>query len=520
MTVRAQKKLTLPLILGILLLVAAAVFGAGKYMESTQIKRLNEAIARIPANYGFRVGSVEGSLFGRSLTLNKVAFTLPSDTANASVTMESVAVEGISFEGLAAPGMAALADAVTITGMVTTGGDFVASTEQCVLQGFKADLPQLATEWEAVFRENAASLGWLARFALKDVPAPLDRTADKKPFSLSFSADRYVSKGDRFAFSNRDGQFEMFFGASEGKDFSFEKFGPTTFKDIQAKYNGRLFFSVVECGFAGIASPLPNRLDNEPPLGQNPFTGDFILDGGYVKDMTLVMALPDGTASPVAVKEATLAANFTEARQRMSMAVSSMTLAKELLRGGAAETAGLVPMEDVLAVLPDTLTVDGRFVMDVNSLENNEISLDLTPLALSVKDLGAFSLAVGIQGRPDMDLEKDAKCRFLEISVTDAGISEPLFALLAKQQDKTPSFLRREARMALSAVGLALQGPFADLVTHCLDFLEKPGANLTIKLEPAQPTGAEELGETMVLDPVKAGLSSSVSRPEPGKSNP
>ncbi|SBW00186.1 exported hypothetical protein [uncultured delta proteobacterium] len=169
MTVQTTKKSKLPIILGIPLLLAAVVFGAGKYMESTQIKRLNEAIARIPASYAFRVGAVDGSLFGRSLTLRKVAFTLPSDTAGASVTMESVAVEGISFEGLSAPGMAALADSVTITDMVTTGGDFVASTEQCTLQGFKADLPQLATEWEAVFRENAASLSWLARFALGPV---------------------------------------------------------------------------------------------------------------------------------------------------------------------------------------------------------------------------------------------------------------------------------------------------------------------------------------------------------------
>ncbi|SBW00202.1 hypothetical protein KL86DPRO_11742 [uncultured delta proteobacterium] len=338
--------------------------------------------------------------------------------------------------------------------------------------------------------------------------------------SLAFSADRYLSKGDRFAFSDRGTQLEVFFGASEATDFSFEKLGPTTFKDIQAKRDGKLFFSMAEFGLAGTASPLPKRLDEEPPLGKNPFSGDFVLDGGYVKDMTLMMTLPDGTASPVTAKEATLAANFTEARQRMSMAVSSLTLAKELLRGNTAATAGLVDMEDVLAVLPATLTVDGQFVMDVKSLESNEISLDLTPLSLSVKDLGAFSLAVGIQGRPELDLDKDAKCRFLEISVTDSGISEPLFALIAKQQDKTPSFLRREARMALSAAGLALQGPLADLVAHCLDFLEKPGATLTIKLEPAQPTSAEELGETMILDPAKAGLSSSVSRPEPEKSNP
>ena len=500
----------------VLLLAACAAFGAGKYLEYAQVKRCNAFLARIPASWGLSIGTVSASLFGRSLTVSDIRFALPSREGALAVTMETITAEGIAFEKLLEAGKARLAESLVITNVRVTGSSFETSTEYCALTDVSGDPASLGTELGNAYLDGAGFLRQLGSAALADGAGTSFADASQSPFP--YSAVRYVSRNDRTVFPFKGKSLEFFVASSDVADISGDKLGSSVFKDMQGIYDGRKFFSLAEFGLTSMelpreAPPLPSKT----ALGQNPFVGTAVLDGGYVKKLFFEAQLPDGNALPATLEEARLTGRFADERQTFAVQVTNLSTPKALLEKMASKN-GMANIQEIAPFIPENVVCSGHVAMDITPLANGEVAFSFSPLAVSVREMGALSLAVEMQGREGM--EQNAKVRLMDLSLTDSGGSELLFMLVGKAQGKTPSYLRRELRMGLSAAGLALQGPLADLAAHALDFLEKPGATLTVKLDPGQLTEAETLGNMLLTNPAGAGLSSSISREGPGERKP
>ncbi|MCC8194018.1 MAG: hypothetical protein LIP28_05175, partial [Deltaproteobacteria bacterium] len=231
-----------------------------------------------------------------------------------------------------------------------------------------------------------------------------------------------------------------------------------------------------------------------------------------LRDATLTVDLPDGETSPVFLKEAGLDMDFTDKRQQVTLSADQLTVAKKLLLAKKTDLGIASEMGALAGYLPETIIAGGQVTMDVSVPGGNSLFLSFSPFALSVQDLGTCVVRAAIHGPADM--KGDVSISLLEVELTDAGASDILFALIGKGQGKTPEFFRREIRMGLSTAGFTLSGPRAKLNPDVLDFLEKPGATLSVKFAPGRPVKPEEVEEMLLRDPESAGLSSTLTRPD------
>lgn len=527
MNTRHTKQRLSVILFGALLLISCGMLGActsdkeEKAEAPAPVKtdaRLTEAIAKLQESYKLTVGDVQSTAAGGAV-LKNVAFTLPSEHGDLSVTMATVTAEGIAYDKLFETGKADLLEKLVITGLSVKGEKFESTSEQYELTGVAADPAIFAAELADYFHGGADICEWLGSLALQNKDArPFSDMADTTDFTHSVTY--YASRGDKTTIQYMDGSLVFFGAATEAENLLARKYGKLVTTDVWGEYNGKRFLSLAELDIRNAefpadatkkAAPLEGEDDKEDlELGKNPMDGDFRIGNFSVKKLVFTPLESNGNAVPFSLENVAVSADFTDARQHISLALAGLGMEKKHALSGMVAIPGAERYKDMLAGLPETLSLDSSFSVDVQPLPEGAFSLSLKPFSLSLKDLGSLAVSLDMTGN-SLDAEK-AKVSLLDMTLADHGLSDIVFALAGEEQGKTGDYLRQEARMGLSAAGFALQGSLAELCANALNFVDKPGATLNVKIQPKETMDPENLGMMLMTDPDRVGLSSTLTR--------
>ena len=469
---------------------------------------VKEKIAGIPERYAFTVGDITEEAAGRRLILKQVAFTLPHDAVPCSVSMERIVAEGLAFtEENGAPHL--LADKLTITGLKTTGKDFDTLSEHLVLSGFNIDLNVGPSAWGRYARFEAFLFVELADMLLEGIPAP-DKS--KEPFPFPYMSSGYFSRNETSSARYGENVTRISIDSTSFENARDNPLGPLRLNGLRADRNGREFLSVVGLGFDLVAFPGKGAMnDNFEVLfqGKDIFASEFQLKNCFIKEMALTTILPDGEPSVISLARLGMDMGNTDKQRNISVAVDRFAVAKKLLFSKVKEQGytALPAMLDPL--IPETLVWDFQTVLGVSPLENGQAQAVISPLALSIENLGSASLRATMQG--EMDDWRNASVSHMALDVTDLGLSEVFFTLAKESPEKGTAAFRQEIRMGISSAALVLQGSIAKLNADLAEFLKGPGATLRMTVAPQKPISAITM-ETIITQPESLGLSSSVER--------
>ena len=520
------KRSRLPLIvMGVALLAGVAAFGTGRYYESRQLQRLNEALARIPVEYGFTVGAVDGSLFGRTLTLKKIAFTLPSEENPVAVSMDEATGEGIGLASLFAPGVVTLADSLAIKNLTLSGKDFTFSAERSALRDVRADVAKIRAGWkeflEALAEEELAGE--------KDKEAEQDETRKRKT-SWEKSGFNTVSiagfECSGIAFSGSDG-LTVKAGSAAFTGYTGLDLGPVSIKDISLAVAAKGTVAIVEAGLVGIAIPDAEdraRLIELPPDDPMPRKGmlkrDIAVNGLFVRNVVVSAPMPDGVDNRVSVDEVMASLQYGNQHARVEYAVNAMKLEKRLFavaldlladteRESLADTFDA--LEEALSHLPDPIVSSSRVSVELAANDNGGMTMTIHPVMSRVDQFAfmEFSCVANAGWNISADTLTFKKLGF---TVEDSGASECIFSLLGREKNMSAAQMRAQALNGFATVGILLQGPLADLHRNTLDFLEKPGAALSVQLDLPEALTIDAISTKLMTAPGTVGLTSSVSR--------
>ena len=500
------------LIFGTAILMLWAVSGLSACSDD-QDKRLPDALARLKTPYALSVGETSGAP-GKPAVLKNVAFTLPSDKGPVAVTMETVTAEGIAYENLFGSATAPLVEKLVITGLKATGDGIEYVSERLELEGLSPSPETFAAELADYFHSGTLLCEMVGMLVLPDGKTPgLDSLAEPKDFL--YSIERFTSKGDKSSARLQDGIVSLFFETTEISEFSSKKYDSIISYNLWGDYDGKRFFTAAELGMADIVLP-PEKSDAEEnagmTVGENPLGGDFIVGEVYLKKLVFSPLTADGTQFPFTLETASFDADVSDARQVIAANVAGFALSKEAL----VSRLDFIPygeqVRSIAASLPETLTADASLVMDLAPLPDGMYTLSLKPLSFSLNGLAAFSVSMDTRG-VSLD-DSAASVGLVDMTVTDNGLSDLIFASVGAEQGKTGANLRQETRMQLSAIMFSLQGTLAELCANMLDFLEKPGATLNVKIQPAEMLAPEMLGLMIMSNPEGAGVSSTLTRDE------
>lgn len=287
-------------------------------------------------------------------------------------------------------------------------------------------------------------------------------------------------------------------------------------RNLWGEYDGKRFFSAAELGMIDIVLPPDNpektnaREGGEVVLGENFMGGDIRIGEMYLKSLVFTPLADNGIQFPFTAGTISLGVDASDARQHITANMAEVTLGREALASRMATIPYGAQLRSIIPSLPETLTADASVDMDVTSLPDGRFALSFKPFTFALKDLVSFSLSMDMRGVSFDD--DDSSVGLVDMTVTDNGLSDILFAFVGEQQGKTGVNLRQETRMQLSAAMFSLQGTLAELCANALDFLEKPGATLNVKVQPPEMLAPEMLGLMIMSDPDGVGISSTLTR--------
>lgn len=521
-----QKRSRLPLVLvGGLLLIACAVFGTGKYLEHTRIQQLNEALARIPAEYGFSASSVDGSLFGRSLTLKTVTFVLPSEENTLTITVEEASGEGLNPAALLASGFTTLADRLTLRNVTVTGKEFTTTADRYILEGIQADVPKFRAAVEEFLAEE------------KDGGRVSEPGAKRWEESVleSFVIGLFDCANWRLSGSNGaagaggvDGIPSVTIGSARVANYAGLTTGPVSLKDIEITDASKkhVTLSIKEAGMAGAALPDSESarkmdVDTMFPLGRNTLTREIGVSGLFVRQCALSMTFPDGTPGAISLAEADLNVKIAGEYFLFASHTSMLQLEKKLLfRGaGALEDLRNLPetLREIEPYLPETIVYNGGFSMEAVAGENGNSIMRIKPVTAGIDGFGSLEFSTEMEFEPNS--MKDPLFRQAGMTLTDHGVSDFLFNLAARDKGITGQQMRGQALMMAGASGAMLRGSAKEALRNAVSFLERPGATFSMNIQPSEALDAETLSALFMTDPDALGVTSSVTRGAPEENN-
>lgn len=522
MNERQNRSRLLPALVGGLLLIGCAVFGAGKYLEHTWIQQINEALARIPEEYGFSVSAIDGNLFGRSLTLKTVAFVLPSEKDTLTITVGEASGEGINPAALLASGLTTLADRLTLRDVTVTGKDFTAAAERYTLEDIRADVQKFRAGVEKSMAGEADG---------GRVPEPGAERWEESVLE-SFVIGQFDCVNWRLSGPNRakgvNGIPSVTIGSARVVNYAGLTTGPVSLKDIKifADSPDKGTLSIKEAGMAGAALPdseTAGKMDVDTifPLGLGTLNREIGVNGLFIKQCALFLPLSDGTLGMVTLAEAELNVKIAEEYFLFASRATMLQLEKKLLfqSDGSLEDVRELPetLREIEPYLPEIIVYNGGFSMEAAAGENGNSIMRLKPVTAGIDGFGSLELSAEMEFEPES--MKDPLIKQLGITMQDNGASDFLFNMAAKEKNTTGRQLRDQTLLLAGASGTLLRGSAGEALRNALAFLEKPGATFSMNMQLSEAVETERLAALFMTDPDALGITSSVVRETPGKSN-
>lgn len=506
------KRIPLPaLILGVLILVGCVAFGAGKYLERTQLKQLNELLANLPEEYGFSAEEIDGSLFGRTLTLKRAAFTLLSEAGEpVAVSIGAASGEGISLSAPFVPGTATLADRLTLTDVTITDEDGTFTVGRIALSGVRADVSAIRKTLKEIKKD-------------KD---PDDHAIRAKVWKLSgldtFGIAGVEAADLRFSTEEEGEVRSIAIGSFRIAEYSILSSGPAAVKNIAISSGGKQIASIGEAGLSRMALPDPADFEKLESL-EDMFSfetlalkRDFYLDGFFIRQLAVSPALPDGSVGRITLDRAGVSLGYANGRVFFSVDTDVLSVEKRLIALGEDAFAEEYDRgQEFLQYLPETIVYSSRIAVDISAGKNGSGTMTVKPIMARIDNFGSVELF--------MDMEyasmstKDAKVKAFEVSISDNGASESIFTMLGKKSGQSAEQMRGQSILSLMAASAFAHGSLKKVVDNLETFMEKPGVTFTAKMAPPKPLDAETLGMRLLMAPDSLGLTSSVSSSKDGK---
>lgn len=510
------KRLPLPaLILGVLILVGCAAFGAGKYLERTQIKQLNELLASLPEEYGFSAEEIDGSLFGRTLTLKRADFTLLSEDGEPiAVSIGAASGEGLSLSAPFVPGTTTLADRLTLTDVAITDKDGTLTAGRIALSGVRADVSAIRNFLKEIKKytnsdDYATNAEMWKRSGLDTLGIAGIEGAD-----LRFSAEDDDAEIPSIAI-----------GFLQIAEYSILSTGPVAVRDITVSLGGEQVAAIGEAGLKRLVLPDPDdfekleRLNDVFSLGKLELKRDIRLDDLFFRQLAFSPTMPDGSVGRITLAQAGMSLGYTNGRLLFSVDTDALTVEKKLLAlGEDALDKKYARVQEILQYLPETIVYTSRIAMDISVEKNDGGTTAIKPIMVRIDDFGSVELLLDMEYAAMAP--KSTKVKAFEVTLSDSGASEFIFSMMGRESGQSAEQMRNQSILSLITTSAFAQGSLKKLVENLGTFMEKPGATFTAKMSLPKPLDADTLGMQLLMAPDSLGLTSSVSRENAGPGKP
>ncbi len=514
-------------------LIAAAGLFAVKWQYESKVRGdIENFLANLPAPLTAKAGNIDVSFFDKSVAISdlKGSYTISlqkdgkEEATPVDFAVARILASGINQDAFkAGAGTAKLADSLAVDNVTVTSPIVQASIENYIIEDISADVQQVVDAWAKAFP------AMMAATLPGNVPSDEEMRALMADYARIFKAYETARVG-RMAFTNYkysldvDGQkIAVRLASGEAKDYSIRKIGPVVLNTTDVALDGAPFMTVdtisseeiilpsfvkfleIIARDGGSSSLLPQL--QEALAGQ-----DFSIKNLRLRNLsvqhpqekdTLLLTLADSAFSYAAQKAHTMDLTFDKLN----------TDKKVLLKNSR------LPAE-VLADLPDTVSLDGVLQTVITPKGSDTFDVDIKKNLVKGQGMGEFSLSMAAENTSPMPLlmgmPSNATLKNFDLAVTDEGLSNVIFAINGYYEGNSPEQARAGEVDSLRQELAAESSPVGKMLLEgVINFLEKSGNTIRVVMAPSSPaTMAALMQAYMSGSPEAIGLSVTVT---PGK---
>lgn len=512
---------------GVCVILLAVIFGMKLRYEWKVQDAIEDALAALPKPLAVKAGGIDVSFFNKSVTLTDVkgscTLTVPQNGAEQSIPMEftvgGVVATGVNSDGFKeGAGTARLLDSLTITGVALTSPMVRTTIDHYYIEGISADFAQLdagiQNVMSALMEADAINSSSPDREQTQEVMHGI--AAMLKAYE-TMTVKKFAVKNYAYTLSDDGMEVDMLMETMEGRDYSIREMGPLSLKNVKGSLNGTPFMEMESMTADGIV--LPSFIAVVEKLAESPFFSSLVLQEALkgqnfalknlrIKGITLrhpmqqdltVFSLGDSNFS-----------YFAEDAHVMDFAFNNLNIAKSVILQQARIPASVLDSQ------PEIISFEGAIQQQAKMKEPGSYdvavkrayikgtSLGEASMSLTANNINSMAIIMGMPG--DAALEK------FEISLTDRGLSDVVFALNAMHSGESAADLR-EQELAELREQLEKENGAAgkQILAGIIAFLEKTGSTLSIVIAPPSPTGLDQLPEAFETGSPDIGLSVTVS---------
>lgn len=505
--------------IGVVVLAAGGLFALKTTYESKVKTGIENFLANLPAPMEATAGKIDVSFFDKSVVISDITGSYKGKEA-VSFSLAKISATGINADAAKeGAGTTAIAKSLLVEKMVYASKAYSASIDQYAYNDISGDLNRIIDE------TVKALPAFMAAYADPDYA-----TSQKKQMEFLGKITPLLAALETMTIGNgslRDYSYtiplksqRLVFKIAEstmGK-YSLREMGSMVVKGVTMAPEG-VSTPLLELESLGMdGAELPSFIELFKAISQGVSSAallrptlqgqDFALKNLNVKNLSVrdpknpdqvVFSLADGTFSYIA-----------KASHDMDMRFSGMKMAKSLLNRGEE-----LP-ESVQNLLPSVLSFSGVtqinatrkgnsdkvYDFDCKKIAFKEDSLGQFSLSLSVGDLNAMALAMGMPG--------PATLKNFHFNARDMRASTVFFTILAEEEDNenvTPESLRAKAISELPPSESLPNEQLRNLVEGIRYFISGEQRGLEISIAPPAPLTLQELQAAALTAPEKLGIS-------------
>ena len=476
-------------------------------------------VASIPAPCTMTIGKIDVDSFKRTVTLFDAETICTSNNGEQKFSAKRVVAANVNMDAFKeGAGKTVLLKKLELADVAFMGPGLAGSMEYYRLEGIAGDMKII---WPAISRALPGLA--LAYNRLDDLET--NKELQRKLMAAfvdvlrayeTVAIDTFEMRNYTYRLNADDMPLSMTVRDVMGSKYALRDMGPIQLAGISVTLGDTPVLSMESMGLEGAKLPSFVPLFEIAASGREPALSeiqevfkakDFSLKNVYSKNMLVQDPRQPGQMI-CSLAESSFSYDGS-AMHHAAIAWKDLSVNKALYTEGSGLSAG------VLALIPDTVHVGGSFVVQAATKDKGfyditweamvkEQALGSLLIKADVLNVHAMAVAMGSPGA--------AALGSMTLLATDTGISEILFTLAAEKEGVTAEEQRASVVRQLSrSQGALPNDTIRNLAENIMKFLEKPGSSITVSLKPESPLNALLLKQLFVADPVKLGLSVSLT---------